>query len=107
MGMTQIVVEVTHEERARLEEAASARGLRVDAWLAELGLRAAEGQAAPTVDEVEDDVARVRARFAEAGLLMEAPRLRRPPPDPALVEAAKIEAGKGRSLSDLVIEDRR
>jgi len=103
MSMTQIVVEVTDEQRARLEEAASVRGLRVDAWLAEVGLRAAERQAAPTVDQVE----RMRRELAEAGLLMEVPRLTRQPPDPERVARARAAAGRGKPLSDIVSEDRR
>src|SRR5262245_51389124 len=92
MGMTQIVVEVTDEQRARFEEAARARGLQVDAWLAELGRLASERQSSPDVAEVE----RLRRKLAQAGLLWDAPRLKRQPPDPERVARARIAAGRGK-----------
>lgn len=54
-----------------------------------------------------DDVTRVRERLARAGLL-EVPAGAAPRrPDPARVKAARARAGKGRSLAELVTEQRR
>lgn len=99
MGMTQITFQVSDEERARLEEAASADGKSLDAWITEVTLRAAEQSARAEAE-------RMRQRLAEAGLLWEAPRRRLPRPDRAAVERARKVAGKGKPLSDYVIEGR-
>jgi hypothetical protein len=56
-------------------------------------------------ERTSDEIARVRARLAEAGLLVE-PGPPKKRPDPDVVARARVAAGKGKSLVDFVIEGR-
>lgn len=53
-----------------------------------------------------DEAARLRERLAQAGLLAPVEPHSTSRPDEAAVQRARRRAGRGRSLSDLVAEDR-
>lgn len=84
----------------RLRSEAARRGQSVNGY-ARLVLSAAVDP-----EQADGEAAQLRERLARAGLLAQAvPRRGRPPE--AEVAAARSAAGRGRSLSDIVIEDRR
>jgi hypothetical protein len=85
---------------AFLKQAATARSESVNAY-AEAVLSAAVD---PEFAGNETD--QLRERLDRAGLLAVPPRASHPTPDGAAFKRARKNAGRGRSLSSLVIEDR-
>jgi len=100
--MRQLTLRVSEELVAQMKALAGAQGSSLNGWVnSVLG-------AAADPDLAGDDAARIRERLARAGLLL-APKRSGPPPakpDPELLAQARTAAGKGKSLSDLVSEDR-
>lgn len=62
--------------------------------------------AATDPDTEASEVEVLRSRLRRAGLLAKLPAYQGKRPDPAELERARAAAGKGTSLSDLVIEGR-
>lgn len=63
--------------------------------------------AATSPGNSEPDIVRMRARLARAGVLGEVPTRGAERPVPEELERARLEAGRGVPLSDLVAEGRR
>jgi|SRR5215207_792445 len=98
--MRQVTLRLPDQLVTRLKQVSGERGDSVNAY-------AAAVLAAAVDPELEgDEVARVRARLARAGLLATAPHSAGPRPDDAAVSRARRAAGKGRPLSELVREGR-
>ncbi len=99
--MKQLTLRVDDRLADFLKRAAAARGESVNAYAhAVLG-------AAVDPELAGDEAAQLRERLDRAGLLAAVPRASHPAPAGAALERARRRAGRGRSLSSLVAEDRR
>ena len=100
--MRQLTLRVSDELVAQMKALAQAQGRSLNGWANSILGAAADP------DLAGDDAARTRERLARAGLLMQPKRSNPPParPDPEELDQARAAAGKGKSLSDLVSEDR-
>lgn len=97
--MTQVTWRAPDEVVERTRQAAARAGYSLNEYLTRLAQAATDPGLAGT------DAERLQERLARAGLLAaEGPARRRP--DPAAVARARREAGRGKSLSDLVGEER-
>lgn len=100
--MAQITVRMPEPLVAEVRAAAASRALSVNSFVTSV-LRA-------VVDpgNAEPGIARLRERLARAGLLAEpaAGTPGRPRPDPAAVADARVRAGGGTALSDIVVAER-
>jgi hypothetical protein len=98
MARSTLTLRVPSDLAERLRGAAHERGESLNAYATTVLGAAVDPELAGS------DVERLRERLARAGLLATvhpAPR-----PDPELVARARRAATKGRSLSDIVIEER-
>lgn len=100
--MAQLTIRADDEVVERVRISARAQGKSVNGWVVDVL------SAASDPEHAGSDADRTRERLRRAGLLAE--RGERPPglrrPDPRLLARARRKAGKGTSLSDLVIADR-
>lgn len=98
--MAQLTIRIDDDLAGALKDAARERGQSVNE-LAKTALRALVDP-----DAAESGVQRIRERLARAGILADP----EPPPtehvDPVELEAARKRAGRGKSLSEFVNEDR-
>lgn len=91
----------THDELLeRVRHAAARSGWSVNSWISRVL------DAATDPDLSGSDLDRVRERLARAGLLEEQGEQRASRPDPSRVDEARSKAGRGTSLSDLVLDER-
>lgn len=98
--MKQVTLRLDDDLAADLTADAARLGRSVNAHAA-LGLRALVDP-----DAEGEEIERIRARLRRAGLLAEhGPPVRRRPPAELVAQAGKA-AGRGKSLSDIVSEDR-
>lgn len=100
--MPQLTLRIDDRLADDLKTHAAKVGRSVNSWASQVL------QAAVDPDLAGSDAERTRERLARAGLLVippPRPGLRRP--DAKRVAHARRAAGRGTSLSDLVIEDRR
>jgi uncharacterized protein (DUF1778 family) len=96
----QLTLRVEERLAAFLKQAAAVRGESVNAYAQAVLSAAVDPELAG------DEVAQLRERLGRAGLLALVQQAPHPgPPDAALARARK-RAGRGRSLSSLVLEDR-
>ncbi|MGH8936993.1 MAG: toxin-antitoxin system HicB family antitoxin [Acidimicrobiia bacterium] len=98
--MAQLTLRVPDDLAAELKAAAARRGQSVNAWVTDVL------QAAVNPDLAGDEAARTRERLRRAGLLADLPARSVSPPDPEAVARARVEAGRGRPLSELLSEGR-
>lgn len=98
--MKQVTLRLSEELVEMLKQAAARRGQSLNAWATHVLGSVVD----PDLDDDESE--RVRARLRRAGLLEETKHHHVTRPEPAEVARAKAEAGRGRSLSDLVREGR-
>ena len=98
--MAQITLRIPDELLDRLKQASAAQGRSLNSW--------ASAVLAAVVDPeyADDETERIRERLARAGLLLDTGDQRRRRADAGTVARARAAAGRGRSLSDLVSEDR-
>ena len=99
--MRQVTLRLTDELANQLKAAASERDRSVNTYAA------AVLAAATNPDFADSESVRLRERLARAGLLSDAPPVRSGRPAGADVRRARAAAGKGRSLAELVSEERR
>jgi predicted transcriptional regulator len=97
--MKQLTLRVSEELVGRLKDVAAERHESVNSY-AEAVLNAAVDP-----ELAGDEVERLRERLARAGVLMTSTRPVRRPSDRALAKARRA-AGKGKPLSDYLIEDK-
>lgn len=100
--MPQLTLRIDERLAADLKRHAAAAGRSVNAWASQVLLAAVDPDLATT------EARRTRERLARAGLLVTPPprpAVRRP--DATRIARARRAAGRGRSLSSLVLEDRR
>lgn len=97
----QVTLRLDDELAGQLKRAAAARGQSVNAFAgAVLG-------AAVDPDLAGDEIDRLRERLDQAGLLaVYADRTSYEPPSEQALAAARRQAGMGRPLSDILLEDR-
>jgi plasmid stability protein len=100
--MAQLTLRIPDGLARRLKQAASTRGSSLNRYACEVLAAAVDP------DLAGNEVARLRERLAQAGLLATTPPETRPGRRPAraAVAAARAAAGQGRPLADLVGEDR-
>ena len=98
--MKQLTLRVPDDLAADLTRVAADRGQSVNAF-ATNGLRALVDP-----DASGDEIERARERLRRAGLLATPTRLATRP-DPEAVAAARRRAGRGKSLSEIISEERR
>ncbi len=98
--MRQVTLRLDGELADRLKHEAVRRGQSVNGY-AQLVLRAAVDP-----DTADGEAAQLRERLAQAGLLARAMPRRDRPPETEVADARRA-AGQGRSLADIVGEDRR
>lgn len=98
--MAQLTLRVADELVQRLKSVAASQGRSVNSWAS------AVLAAAVDPDLAGEEAQVVRERLARAGLLLVPPATRRARPDRAEASRARAAAGEGRSLADLVAEDR-
>ncbi|CAN5769930.1 hypothetical protein BH20ACT1_BH20ACT1_12220 [soil metagenome] len=99
--MAQLTLRIDDDLAADLKAKAKEEGLSVNA-LATVMVRALVDP-----DFAGDEADRLRERLRRAGLLVEFPRLNRPPQDPEVLARARAAAGQGKTLlSDIVSQDR-
>jgi hypothetical protein len=98
--MTQVTLRLPAELVARLKQTAQARGESLNGW-ATLILAAAVDPALAGSPAEE-----LRERLARAGLLAPLERPERARPDRRRLAQARVAAGRGRKLSDLVGQGR-
>lgn len=98
--MRQITVRASDDLIDRVKEAARRQGESMNEWV----VFVLESVTDPA--HAGDRAAELRERFRRAGLLEETPARPGASRDPARLAAARRNAGRGRPLSDYVIEDR-
>lgn len=98
--MANVTLRVDDETWAAVKAAAEREGKSANAYVAGVLTAVTDPSSA------EDEFERLRERLRRAGLLEEAPRSTKPRPDPAAVRAAGRRAGRGKPVSDYVIEGR-
>ena len=99
--MAQLTLRVDDELVHQLKAAAASQGRSVNSWASAVLAAAVD----PDLAGAEADV--LRARLSRAGLLMASTATtRRPRPARAETARARAAAGEGRSLAELVGEDR-
>lgn len=98
--MANVTLRVDDEIWAAVKAAAEREGKSANAYVGEVLTAVTD----PT--SAGDAVERVRERLRRAGLLEEAPRSTKPRPSPAAVRAAGRRAGRGKPVSEYVIEGR-
>jgi hypothetical protein len=98
--MRQITVRASDDLIERVKAAAQRRGESMNEWVV-LVLESATDPA-----HVGDRAEQLRERFRRAGLWEEPLPRAAAPPDPDLVAAAGRRAGRGKPLSDYIVEDR-
>ncbi|HMS61870.1 MAG TPA: hypothetical protein PKD63_06280 [Solirubrobacteraceae bacterium] len=98
--MANVTLRVDDETWAAVKAAAAREGQSANAYVA--GVLTAVTDPTSAGDAIE----RVRERLRRAGLLEEAPRSTKPRPSRAAVRAAGRRAGRGKPVSDYVIEGR-
>lgn len=97
----QLTLRVDERLAARLKQAASSRGQSVNAFAG------AVLDAAVDPDLAGTEIERLRERLDQAGLLaLAVPAASGVAPGDGALEAARRRAGEGRSLSDLLVEER-
>ena len=98
--MAQLTLRVDDELVHQLKAAAASQGRSVNSWASAVLAAAVD----PDLAGAEADV--LRARLSRAGLLMASTATRRARPARAETARARAAAGEGRSLAELVGEDR-
>ena len=98
--MAQLTLRLPDVLADDLRRVAAQRGQSVNAWATAV-LRAAVDP-----DLSGDEAERTRERLRRAGLLIEVDAYRGRRPDAAAAARARRAAGRGKSLSDYVAEDR-
>lgn len=98
--MKQLTLRIDERLANSLKQAAGSRSESVNAY--------AQAVLAAAVDPefAGSESAQLRERLDRAGLLAVLPHASHPAPDHAALARARKHAGRGRSLSSLVIEDR-
>jgi len=99
--MSQLTIRVSEDLVARLKDASAASGRSMNGWISAVLAAAVDPETAA------DEGTRLRERLARAGLLMGTTPSPAPRPDVRSVRRARKAAAKGRSLAELVSEDRR
>ena len=100
--MAQITVRLSEELLKHVKVAAQLAGRSMNDYVTTVL------QAATDPETAGDEMTKTRERLARAGILADTgPRRTGPRPDPQAVAEAMAAAGKGKSLSDFVIEGRR
>jgi predicted transcriptional regulator len=97
---SQLTLRIDERLARHLKQVAADRGLSVNAF-AEQALAAAVDP-----DAAGSEIERHRERLARAGLLATPAPVDFEPPSDEEFEAARRAAGKGKSLSDYIIEER-
>ena len=98
--MKQLTLRVDDRLADFLKQAAAARSESVNAYAHSVLSAAVDPELAG------DEAAQMRERLSRAGLLAVAPYAPHPAPAGAALAGARKRAGRGRSLSSLVAEDR-
>jgi len=99
--MAQFTIRLDDELASYVKNLAASAGKSTNAWIVSV-LRTASDP-----DDEDPEMERIRARLARAGLLATPTRsgpARRP--DRELVRQARAAAGRGKTLSEIVSEDR-
>lgn len=98
--MRQLTLRIDDHLAGSLKRAAATRSESVNAY--------AQAVLAAAVDPAYagSEASQLRERLDRAGLLAVSPRAARAVPDPAALTRARKRAGRGRSLSSLILEDR-
>jgi predicted transcriptional regulator len=100
LHMAQLTVRVPDDLADKVKQAARARGRSMNEHVLDL-LRAATDP-----DLATDEAARLRERFAQAGILTPPGPARGARPDPGAVAAARRRAASGTPLPEIVATDR-
>ena len=98
--MRQLTLRIDDELADHLKAVAGDRGESVNAYAGAVLRAAVDPDLAGEAD------ARLRERLARSGLLAQPGTGDRSRPDPEAVRRARARAGRGRSLAELVSEDR-
>lgn len=98
--MANVTLRLDDETWAAVKDAAEREGRSANSYVA-LALTALTDPLS-----AGDAVERMRERLRRAGLLEEPPRSTRRRPDPAAVKAAGRRAGRGKPVSEFVVEGR-
>jgi len=98
--MAQLTIRLPDELAAGVRDRAADEGKSVNRFV----LDAMRALVDPDLEE--SDVERIRARLRRAGLLHEPERRRIPRADPEALDQARRAAGRGKPLSEYVIEGR-
>jgi len=98
--MVQLTLRIAEQVVPDLKRAAAASGLSLNAWATAVLTAAVDPNLAG------DEAERVRERLARAGLLMAVPERASGRPSAGAVERARAVAGRGRTLAEIVSEDR-
>jgi len=99
--MPQLTLRIDERLAGDLKTHAAKAGRSVNSWASQVL------QAAVDPDLAGTDAQRTRERLARAGLLVTPPARERRRPDAKRLARARRAAGRGMSLSALVLEDRR
>lgn len=101
MSMKQVTLRIPESLAKDLTAAAAGRNESVNAY--------ATGVLSAAVDPeyAADGIEATRERLRRAGILAEWPPYSGPVPTDEEIERAREEAGKGKPLSDYIVEDRR
>jgi plasmid stability protein len=98
--MAQLTLRVADELVHQLKSVAASQGRSVNSWVSAVLAAAVDPELAGEEAQV------VRERLARAGLLIVPTATRRQRPSRAATARARAAAGGGRSLAELVAEDR-
>lgn len=98
--MAQLTLRVADELVHQLKSVAASQGRSVNSWVSAVLAAAVDPELAG------EEAQAVRERLTRAGLLVVPPAPRRRRPSRAATARARAAAGKGRSLAELVAEDR-
>jgi plasmid stability protein len=98
--MKQLTLRVDDRLAESLKQAAAARSESVNTYAQAVLTAAVDPEFAG------DETAQLRERLSRAGLLAVVSQTSHPAPDRGALARARRHAGRGRSLSSLVVEDR-
>ncbi len=98
--MAQLTLRIPDELLDLLKQVASAQGRSLNSWAS------AVLSAAVDPEYADDEAQRIRERLARAGLLLDLGGQRRRRAEAGAAARARVAAGRGTPLSNLVTEDR-
>jgi predicted transcriptional regulator len=98
--MAQVTLRIPDELLDRLKQVCNAQGRSLNSWASAVLAAAVDPEYA------DDEAQRTRERLARAGLLLDLGDQRRQRADAGAAARARVAAGRGKPLSDIVQEDR-